>query len=512
MKTEDTDNKLDSVIRTAIGREDVPFDFGQWRHGHRAAIEQFQAQCVSGESLNSSQMSLLRRLRWSPVFRFAVAAVVVLVAVWAVSHLGSPFDVAPAYAFTDAPEVLARAATIHASGWRYFPGHTMPDGSAIPPVPIELWVDLVNGCERQTTTGLSAGKDYVHVGVGELIQNSQFMFRLDHTEKTSFFFPRGIQAGAEGLVDRSVRLLLGDFAALASAVKVGDEEIDGQECEIWQWQRDSQVAGPAFRTRFWFSPATGRTKRVESWMKWGPADWQLAQEYTRIELDLPLGEGIFAMETPVGYTAMNTPEAAALPPSRPFNLGGYSDGRCSLSYGAARSFTLADGSVIWGWWSIDKMSQTPREAPFADLVFGGPLPKVPIEFNALVPGGEPSDVTYWGHHLTYTSKSYTDGGLILTEWVLYVPDETPAETVEEYDYDALYVFNLDHTPHLKISLPVPYGRRIGTAEDFDRWVLPAIGETSDDGQVPAGLTFDRVLQLAEQIREAHAREKGIERP
>jgi hypothetical protein len=240
-------------------------------------------------------------------------------------------------------------------------------------------------------------------------------------------------------------------------------------------------------------------------MRWGPADWQLTQEYTQIELDLPFDGSVFAMETPVGYAAMNTPEMAMLPPSRPVSLGGYDDEKCSLINGASQSFTLVDGSVIWGWWSVDEMSRAPREAPFADLVLGGPLPKTPIEFNALVPGGGPSNVTYWGYHLTYTSRFYTDGGLILTEWVLYVPDGIPPETVAEFDYDARYVFNLDHTPQLEIGMPVPYGRLIETADDFDQWVLPAIGGTDDSGEPPEGLTLERVLELAQQIRKVPAR-------
>jgi hypothetical protein len=144
---------------------------------------------------------------------------------------------------------------------------------------------------------------------------------------------------------------------------------------------------------------------------------------------------------------------------------------------------------------MDKMSQRPPEEYFQGLVFGGPLPKLPIEFNALKPGGVPSEIAYRGHHLAYTRI-----GDRFTEWSIYVPDGTPPESVREFGYDAKYVFNLGHTPRLRIGLPVAYGMLIETAEDFDAWVLGAMAELSDDGKAPEGITFERVLDLADDIR------------
>jgi hypothetical protein len=502
MNAERQDKRLDDLIHAAIGRQSRPFDFEQWRQKHQPSVECFEAQPAMAEA---SQSLILRSICRSRVARIAVAAGFVVAAGLVVSYLATFFDAtAPVYAITDMPKVLARAATIHATGWRYFDDRMTSNGRAIPPIPIELWLDLVHGRDRQTTNSVSGRMDDIKVSVGELIRDSQRMFRLSHTRKTASFYPLSehSEVGAPSSADAGVRLLLGDFTQLASAVKVGEERVDGEQCEVWQWERVNQVTGSGHRSRFWLSPATGQTKRVQSWVKWRDTDWRLDEEYTRIEIDVPISDDIFAMEVPAGYEAENSGETAKSAISRPSNRGGYVDDKCDLSYGETRSFTLSDGSVIWGWWSVDKMSQIPRGAYFASVEPGGPLPKLPIEFNALVPAGVPSDVTYWGYHLMFTLKHYADQEEIFTEWALYVPDGTPPATVEEFGCDARSVFNLDHTPSLRIGLPVPYGRRIETAEDFDRWVLPAVAETSDTNQPPERLMFDGVLHLAAQIRQS----------
>ena len=49
---------------------------------------------------------------------------------------------------------------------------------------------------------------------------------------------------------------------------------------------------------------------------------------------------------------------------------------------------------------------------------------------------------------------------------------------------------------------VDYGILIETAENFDWWVLGAMAELSDDGKAPEDITYQTVLQLAEQIRKS----------
>ncbi|NVM24284.1 MAG: hypothetical protein HWN68_21200 [Desulfobacterales bacterium] len=223
--------------------------------------------------------------------------------------------------------------------------------------------------------------------------------------------------------------------------------------------------------------------------------WELRQEYDKIERDVDIPEGLFSMEVPEGYEADNTKETATLS-----ELGSPMVG-CGfgVGHGTAISFTMSDGSVIWGWNSFDQESEKPQEEFFKGLTFGGPLPKLPIEFNALKPGGEPKDIIYTGYHLAYTRKVDR-----FTEWAIYVPNGTPPKNVKQLGYHALYVFNIGRKPRLKMNLPVPYGLLIETKGDFDKWVLGAMAELSDDGKAPENVTYESVLQLAEQIRESLA--------
>jgi hypothetical protein len=467
-------------------------------------MQRIEADAIRREPQSVGRQRLKRKAIMSRGIEIAVAAVVVIAVLVGARYLTGSLDVATrAYGITEAAELLGEARTVHAVGRIYFPHTEMPDGSEVPPVPLERWVDLDHGRERCTTTGLSSGKEDVTVGVGELIQDRQYWLRLNHTEKTARFTRLGKyhqMCRERTLANGAAHALLGDIKDLASSVKIGEQETDGVLCQIWQWERVNQVTGSGQRTRCWFSPATGVTKRVESWTKWRHTDWGLREECDRIELNVEIPDWVFAMEVPEGYEARNTKETAMFLPVGSPNMGGYADEKCSLSYGQALSFTLSDGSVIWGWSSIDKSSQRPPEEYFEGLVFGGPLPKLPIQFNTLKPGGVASDISYTGHHLAHTR-----GGDRFTEWSIYVPDGTPPESIREFGYDAKYIFNLGHTPGLRIGLPVAHGMLIGTPEDFDTWVLGAMAELSDDGTAPEGITFERALELAAAIRRDRAR-------
>ncbi len=54
----------------------------------------------------------------------------------------------------------------------------------------------------------------------------------------------------------------------------------------------------------------------------------------------------------------------------------------------------------------------------------------------------------------------------------------------------------------KISISTTATLIIDNAEDFDTFVLGAMAELSDDGRVPEELSYENVLQLAQQIRNS----------
>jgi hypothetical protein len=452
-----------------------------------------------GETKKLKNNLLIRRLIMNRFTKFAAAAVIIIAVASSIIFLDKSST--PAYGITDVPELFRTVRTVHLKGWQYYPGHKTPDGNDVPPVNMEEWFDLENGRWWSTTCSSSGRADATQISVGELISDGQYRLRLNHTRKSAHFSK--INKYEQMLAkhqsrDQMIERLFGDFSKLDEFVKVGREKIDGVDCDIWECEEIFSATGGGWRHKYWLSPGTGECKRYQVWMCFtGKQKWELRYEYEKIERDVDIPEGLFAMVVPDGYEADNTKETAMLLELGSSNIGGYGDDRCALSWGAVLSFTMSDGSVIWGWNSIDRTPEKPQEEFFEALEFGGLLPKLPIEFDTLKPAGEPKDITYIGYHLTYTRKADR-----FTEWAVYVPDGTPPENVKEFGYHALYVFNLEHKPRLKINLPVPYGLLIETKEDFDKWVLGAMAELSDDGKAPESITYESVLQLAEQIRES----------
>ncbi len=433
--------------------------------------------------------------------KLTAAAVIIIAVALSITFLDK--SVTPAYGINDMPELFRAVRTVHLKGWHYYPGHKTPDGNDVLPVNMEEWFDLENGREWHTTCSSSGRSDATRISVGELISDGQYRLRLNHTRKSAHFSKRNkyqqMLAKHQGR-DQMIEQLFGDISKLDDFVKIGREKIDGVDCDIWEREEIFSATKGGYRYKYWLSPSTGECKRYQVWMSFtGKQQWELCREYVKIERDVDIPEGLFSMEVPEGYEAKNTKETATLLELGSPNMGGYGDDRCSLSWGAALSFTMSDGSVIWGWNSIDRTSEKPQEEFFEGLEFGGLLPKLPIEFNALKPAGEPKDTTYTGYHLAYTRKADR-----FTEWAVYVPDGTPPENVKQFGYHMLYVFNLEHEPRLKINLPVPYGLLIETKEDFDKWVLGAMAALSDDGKAPENVTYESVLQLTKQIRESLA--------
>ena len=444
------------------------------------------------------QPSVRRIIMKSRITKLAAAAVIIITIV--LSIVVSDKLANPAYAITDLPRLFEEAKVIHVEGWEYFPNHRMPDGRKIPPVEIDDWIDLENGQSRMTGAGLSVDENSVRIMIAETISSGQYKLSLNHTDKNATFFKisdyqRMLTANRTSRLIRGQ--VLGVIEQLENFKKVGQEEIDGVKYDIWLGELLDPVRKHEYthRHKIWVCPDTGELARTQIWSNVEGSGWELEADYeTSYNVEIP--NGVFEMTVPQGYVAVNTKEQAI-----PMELGGggvgYSDDKYSLSLRPEISFTMRDGSVLLGWSSSDSKSKTPPEEPFRGLEFGGPLPKLPVEICGLRPAGISSSVTYTGYHLAYTQKA---GKLI--EWSIFVPDGTPLASVEQFGYDAIYRFNLEPKPKWTIGLTAEYGLLIETAEDFDKWVLGAMAELSDEGKAPTGLTYERVLRLAEEVRKS----------
>ena len=434
-----------------------------------------------------------------PITKIATVAAIAIAIGFGV-HYFTGNGTTPAYGITDMPELFRTVKTVHLKGWLYHPGCKTPDGNDVPPVNKEKWIDLENGREWYTTCNTSGRTDATTTTVGELITDGQYQYRLllNHTKKWGSFQKRSKyrqMLEKHRSKDNAAALIFGDIGKLDDFVKIGREKIDGVDCDIWQREVVFSATEQKNRCRYWLSPSTGECKRTQFWVKLSDKyQWELYLEYYKIERDVDIPEGLFAMEIPEGYEARNTKETA-----RVLSLNFGTAGGFGVGYVTAISFTMSDGSVIWGWNSFDQKSEKSQEEFFEGLEFGGPLPKLPIEFNALKLAGEPKDITYTGYHLAYTRKADR-----FTEWTIYVPNGTPPKNVKQLGYHALYVFNIGRKPRFRPNPIVPYGLLIETKGDFDKWVIGAMAELSDDDKAPEDITYERVLQLTKQIRKSLA--------
>ncbi len=424
------------------------------------------------------------------------AAILVLAAVALIVLDGST---SPAYAITDLARQFEQAHTIHVRGWHYFPEFTMPDGSDVPPSPIDNWTDVVNTRSRFTTTSLGSGADGVKVVVCEIIRDGPSWLQIDHGRKSATYFRVSEYQQKLGVRQISKLIsgqLFGDITQLSTSIVVGAEQIDGVACDIWQ--SDDSHGG---RWRQWLAADTGRLARAQFLRKMKSGEWKVATDYSLIEYNVEPLEGTFSLEPPEGYTADNSPQTGYSMDLGDGGFPGFRDEHWYYSCGPKVAFALADGSIVLGWGSFDPKDAEKQALLFEGAAFGGPLPKLPIEFYALKPDNGSGEPLYTGHHLAFTRKQGR-----FAEWGLYVPNGTPPADVQATGYEMLWRCNLEFAQRFTFDdMTVKPEFTIETAEEFDEWVLGAMAELADDGTAPKDLTYQKVLDLAEKVRTATTR-------
>lgn len=437
-----------------------------------------------------------RRLMKTRIAKVASVAAVIAVAALALTFWNR--SSAPAYAITDLPAQFEQARTIHVQGWHHFPEFTMPDGSDVPPSPIDNWTDVVNARLRYTTTQLTSGANGVNVTVSEVIRDGPSHMRIDHGDRRSVTYFHVSEYQQKLGVRRISKLisgqLFGDITQLSNSIVVGAERIDGIACDIWQ--SDDARGG---RWRQWLAADTGRLVRAQALRKVDSGQWKVATDYSLIEYNVEPPEGTFSLEPPEGYTADNSPETGYSMELK-YGVPGFRDEDWYYYCGPKLAFALTDGSIVLGWQSFDPMDAEKQAVLFEGVTFGGPLPKLPIEFYALQPADGSSEPLYTGYHLAFTRKQGR-----FAEWGLYVPNGPPPVDVQETGYEMLYRPNLEFAQRFNFDdMTVKPEFTIETAEEFDEWVLGAMAELADEGTVPENLTYQKVIDLAQQVRTSVA--------
>jgi len=460
-----------------------------------------------------SGSEIWRIIMHSKISKFAVAVVIIAVAVLSITFLNKTATVA--YAMTDVPELFRQANVVHVKGLQHY--NLTDKGQKVSPQPIERWIDLENGRFRFSTITVNAGPEEVNFKRKETISDGQYKMVLNHANRSAIFYKmsdlqRTTQTNAS-LNHLFCSKLFPDADILKEFSIIGEEKIDGVMYNIWECEVQKSP-GRKNLYRYWLS-ITGNSGRFQSWYKNIPQpfkivdktgkehlipvnnsqsqpEWRLGFDVHKIECNVPIPENVFKLEVPEGYEAKNTKENAIYQ-----ELGAHRKsylGKFKLK--PRISFTLSDGSVILAWHSEDGQSPAFQNELFEDLEFGGALPKLPVEITALKPVGWTwtGRVKYLGRHLAYTQKN---GKFI--EWGLYVPNNSAPNLKQILGYDVIYTFNFEKKPKTNLSFMVDYGISIETSDDFDMWVLGAMEELSDTKELPE-ISYESVLKLAEDIR------------
>jgi len=440
----------------------------------------------SGESIVDDVMS---RIEVSSVAAVIVIAVVLSIAIFERS-------VRPAYGIGDMPGLLYSARTLHVKAWSYFPEDTA-SGQVQRRVALESWFDLENGLSRIMSAGYNDVPENTSLVLVESVFDGQYKIRINHSEKT-VNFERLSPFQQELYVHQNIRdfvsQMLADPERLDEFNQTGEEVIDGVWYDIWEGEAKHPVWHHTWKVKSWIAPDTGELAHACVWTRRGSGEWSRSYEVEKVQRNVNIPSEVFATEPPAGYELLNTKEAAKIPEFN-FGLTCYQK-RLTLKVSTKICFTMPDGSVILAWRSEDGESNVSQAEVFENLRAGGSLPKLPIEIYALKSIGGGDTVSYNGRHLCHTIKNGK-----FYEWSIYVPAQPASARSDFLGYQTIPRFNPPQDRAL-FSLPVYDDLQVEDEKQFNKWVVGAMAELSNDSQAPENIVYESVIQLAEQIRES----------
>lgn len=457
------------------------------------------------EALNTSATktlrsnSLWRNIMKSKVTRTAVAAAVIVCVMLGSYVLTGSFDgSSKVYAMSDLPELLYSAKTVYMKGFSYHPDNLNPGEMVTGEV--EVLIDLENERWVRVKPNVMKDKNGTRVTMAESIcDGSEYELYLDH-EKETASYAKSSRYWRKRLLrqcsDTIIQVTCGDPEMIDLYKIVGSEEIDDQMYDIWELvieNKSDDSMAMNVKMQSWLSPTTGDIAQVIVWAKLDGKEWSKLGHITEFEIDLEVSDEDFAMVVPQGYELTNTLETA------PENSvgGGVMCGTGKYYLQGHILFAMGDGSIVACWSSRNPKSDESQAELFAGLEFGGEMPKLPSVVEELKTYVNSQEIIYEGRHLAYTQK----GGRFF-EWGLYSARE-PVERslMKMLPYQFLYKTNGKKDNSCRMSMQSDMV--IDNSDDFDEFVMGAMAEFSDDGEVSENVTYETVLELAEEIRTAN---------
>jgi len=227
---------------------------------------------------------------------------------------------------------------------------------------------------------------------------------------------------------------------------------------------------------------------TKSWYKDG--DWWKLRDIDVLQQNISIPDNLFSTEAPNDYDVIKSKENATY--GSLFSSGASSGG---ADMNVHICFVLKDGSVLLGWSSV--RTDEAQATYFSDLEAGSALPKLPYEIHLLEGRtfeGETVDELP-GYHVTHTKK-----GEKYYEWSLYVLSDLA-------NRDAIFSYQEKHNINIPIDetdgtigLAFLPEMKIDNKEDYDEWVLGAMGDLSDAWEASDAVTYEEVMEISERLR------------
>lgn len=432
-----------------------------------------------------------------------LSLVTIVVGIVFVAIFVSPLDT-PAYGLMDAIEKLNSVKTLYIRSTEIRPsGHHGEDSDfeTATIIPKECWLDIPN--LRKAFTGSMSYTLQDGTKKTERIQGvhlAHIALDIRHDIKTARFNKLSPVKRRLDMRDSVERYLEIDHSNLDRFTLIGQETINHEDYDIWQWQ------GPRIRDpnslkkiQFWVSRSTGYLGKQMWWTRHvTDKHWHLGYYTDEIRVNQPIEEAVFDLTVPEGYRQRPPLEEATL--GEGLGMGWSTMGGSRVCN--AISFILDDGTIIVAWHSDDTSYDYYQDQShlFENLTPGGNLPKLPMVISgiktiSIEPYTGP-EVRYTGFHLAHTKKDKWH-----YEWAFYIPHSDPIPKGTNYVvYRQLCDFNLDTPQPSRVGNPLH--KYWIEASEFDEFVVAAMAELSDESQAPEHVTCENLVHFVKKARES----------
>lgn len=247
MKADDNDKKLDRLLRAAIGRDSIHFDFQRWQRDHQEQINEFKCQTAAAKAPCASTSDWGRGTVVVRISRFAVAAALIILATVGLVELGGSLDGANV-AWADVSRRFQTVPFFSVAIYR-------KDNATAEPTQIEFWMN------QDRRLRLRMGKQVIFGREGVLTKAFDISSRqpVEPDERAATFIEKIGQA-REFSLETIVRVIFGGTAQDVTPL-VNPNAVISQDVVVF----DVQLPGSTEWVRIWALRESRLPVRIRSW-------------------------------------------------------------------------------------------------------------------------------------------------------------------------------------------------------------------------------------------------------